>query len=112
MIAVCEGAFESHVQGVGAIQREDETLGTLAVEKLVQQMAAVIEGALGRQGHLMAGSTGIGQVGASETIEGLIDAFRFGEAGGGVIEVDHSRKLSVRCTSHTASAPCPRRRSP
>ena len=89
VIAVGEDALEGHVEGVGAVEREDEAFRLLAVEELVEQMAAVVEGVFGGEGHLVAGPAGVGKVMPREAIEGLVDGFGFGETGGGVVEVDH-----------------------
>jgi len=59
MIAVAEDALECHVERVGAVEREDEALRPFAVEKLIQEMPAIIEGALGGEGHFMPGPAGL-----------------------------------------------------
>ena len=62
VIAVAEDALEGHVEGVGAVEGEGEAFRPLAVEELVEQVAAVVEGAFGGQGHLVAGAAGVGEV--------------------------------------------------
>ena len=102
VIARRQHALERHVEGVGAVEREDKPLRPLAVEELVEQVPAVVEGALGGQRHLVAGAAGIGQVVPGEAVEGLVDALGLGEAGGGVVEVDHRvplRKFAGRSRS-------------
>src|SRR5262249_2516285 len=65
-------------------------LRTVAVEELVEQVASVVEGTFGGQGHLVAGPAGVGQGAASKAVEGLVDGLGLGEAGGGIVEVDHA----------------------
>ena len=67
--------------------------GPFAVEELVEQMPAVVEGALGGEGHLVPGPAGVGQRLPGEAVQGLVDGFGLGETGGGVVEVDHLRRL-------------------
>src|SRR5262249_49097804 len=64
-------------------------------EELVEQVAGVVEGVLGGEGHLVAGAAGVGQALAREVVEGLVDGLGLGEAGGGVVEVDHGRLVRV-----------------
>ena len=90
VIAVVEDALEGHVEGVGAVEGEDEALRRLAVEELVEQVPAVVEGALGGEGHLVAGAAGVGQARAREGVEGLVDGLGLGKTGGGVVEIDHA----------------------
>ena len=52
-------------------------------------MSRVIEHPFGRQSHSMSRAPGISQTRSRESIHCLIDRFRFGKAGGGVVEVDH-----------------------
>src|SRR5207248_6131558 len=91
MIALVEDALEGHVEGVGAVEREGESLRRLAVEQLVEQMAAVVQGMLGGQRHLVSGAAGIGEAPARESVESLVDGLRFGITGSGVVEVNHDR---------------------
>ena len=81
-------ALERHVEGVGAVEREDEALRAFAVEELVEPVAAVVEGALGGEGHLVPGPAGVGEVVPGEAVERLVDGLGLGETGGGVVEVD------------------------
>src|SRR5262249_14369571 len=67
----------------------DEALGLLAAEELVEQVAAVVQGALGGQRHLVACAAGVGQRLARELIQRAVDGLGLGEAGGGVGEVGH-----------------------
>src|SRR5437764_15259212 len=89
VIALTEHSFERHVERVGSVEGEDEPLGPFTVEKLVEQMTAVIEGALRGQGHFVTGSTWIGQARTGEPVKCLVDRFGLGKTGGSVIQVDH-----------------------
>ncbi len=84
-------ALDRQVQPIGAIVSEDPSLGPLAAEKLIEPMPGVIEHPFRRQSHAMPRTSGVGQAGARESVECLIDGLRFGKAGGGVVEVDHGR---------------------
>src|SRR5262249_33686614 len=57
--------------------------------ELVEQVAGVVEGALGGQGHLVAGAAGVGEALPGEAVERLVDGLGLGEAGRGVVEVNH-----------------------
>ena len=88
-------ALESHVQSIGAIEREDEALRILAVKELVEPMPAVIEHALGGQGHLVPGPPRIGQVLAGKVVQGLVDRLGLGETRGCVVEVDRRTNFTA-----------------
>ncbi len=47
VIAVGQHALDGHIERVGRVEREDKALWLLAVEKLVQLVPAVVEGAFG-----------------------------------------------------------------
>jgi hypothetical protein len=95
VIAVRENALECHVQGVGAVESEDEALRFAAVKELVEQMASFVERMLGGESHLVSSAAGIGETLAREAVEGLIDGFGLGKTRRGVVEVDH-RRLQTR----------------
>ncbi len=101
MVSLRQQALECHVQGIGAVESEDEALGSFAVEELVEQMAGIVEGAFGSQCHLVPGSTRVGEVLAGEAVESLIDGFGLGETGGGVIEVNHVAQIAKGRSSFT-----------
>src|SRR5262249_37764575 len=86
----------------------DEAFRLLPAEELVEQVAAVVEGALGGQGHLVSGAAGVGELRAREGVERPVDGLRLGEAGRGVVEVDHfkpNERMSGR--PRFAAAQCP-----
>ena len=89
VVAGLDHALDRQVQSVGAVVSEDPALGRLAAKELVEPMSRVVEHPLGRHGHPMPGPAGVGQAGSREAVEGLIDRLGLGEAGGGVVEVDH-----------------------
>src|SRR5262249_38236687 len=93
VIALLQHALERHVQRVGAVEREDESVRPFAVEELIQEVPAIVEGAFGGEGHLVPRPAGIGQLAAGEAIQSLINRLRLREAGGGVVEVDHGVPL-------------------
>ena len=101
VVAFLEHPLEGHIERVGAVEREDEALGRFAVEELVEHVAGVVQGVLGRQGHLVAGAARVSEVLAGEAVKGLVNGFGLGETGGGVIEVDH--RGSVRGASFDAA---------
>src|SRR5262249_13040032 len=84
---VVQHALERHVQGVGAVEGEDEPVGAAAVEEPVEPVAGVVEGVLGGQGHLVPGPAGVGQRVPGEVVEGGVYALGLRETGGRVIEV-------------------------
>ena len=61
VIARIQDALEGDIERVGAIERENESLGRRAVKELIEPMPAVVEDALGRQRHLVPAATGIGE---------------------------------------------------
>ena len=89
MIAFGKHSLKRHVECVGAVQREDKSFGSLAMEKLIEEMPGIIQGALCRQGHLVPCPAWIGEILAGETVEGLVDRLGLGKTGSGVVEVDH-----------------------
>jgi hypothetical protein len=89
VITLGQNSLERHVQGIGAVEGEDETLWTLAVKELVEQMTGIVESTFGSQCHLVPGSAWIGEVLASEAVEGLVDGFGLGETRRCIVEVSH-----------------------
>src|SRR5262245_36790407 len=53
VVAVPEYALEGHVESIGAVEREDESLWPIAVKELIQEMPAIIQGAFGGERHLV-----------------------------------------------------------
>jgi hypothetical protein len=91
MIAGREHALDGEVQGVGAIEREDEMIGILAVEERVKPLAA---GADHFCGGLRLGIRPAAGGGAD--LRGIVDHRlehfgRLGKTGGGVVAVKPSR---------------------
>jgi len=77
VLAVAEDALEGHVEGVGAVEGEGEAFRPLAVEELVEEVAAVVEGASAARASC--GRRGRGWRGlARESVERPVDGFGFG----------------------------------
>src|SRR5438874_13807806 len=89
MIPLNQEALKRHVESVGAIQGENEALRPLAVEELIEKVPAIVQSMLCSQSHFMPGATRIGEIGAGEAVQSLIDRLRLGKTGGGVVEIDH-----------------------
>ena len=78
-----DDAFDREVQPVGAIEREDPPLGAFAAKELVERVPGGVERLLGLHRHPVPGPAGIGQAGAGEPVERLIDHFGLGKASSG-----------------------------
>ena len=87
VVAGIEHALEGDVERVGAVESEDQPLRPGPVEELVEPVPAVVEDALGRDGHLVPGPAGVGKLRAAEAIQCRVDGFRLRKTGGGVVEV-------------------------
>ena len=91
VVARLDRPLDGQVQPIGAVEREDPALGALPLEELVEGVPAVVEDPLRGQGHPVARPTGVGQGRPGKLVERLIDGLGLGEAGGGIVEVDHGR---------------------
>src|ERR1700678_3199003 len=113
MIAGLEGPLDRDVQSVGAIEREDPALGRGALEELVEHVTSRVKFPFGGDSHPVPCPARVRQAGAGEMVKGLIDGLGLGEAGGGVVEVNHyfatifevgspgNSSISFQCTKHT-----------
>src|SRR5262245_9535 len=88
MVARLQHALECHVQGVGAVQREDEPFRCPTVEEPVKPMSAVVEGMFRGEGHLVTGPARVGNARPPESVHGLVDGLRLRERRRGVVEVN------------------------
>ena len=89
VVAGLNQPLERQVQPIGAVVSEDPALGRSPTKELIEPMSRVIEHLFGRQSHAMPRTPRVGQTRSRESIHCLIDRFRFGKAGGGVVEINH-----------------------
>jgi len=89
VIALPDDSLDRQVQPVGAVERKDPALRSFAAKELVERVSRIVQCSLGPDCHPVPGPARVRQAGSRETIEGLVDGFGLGEAGGGVVEVDH-----------------------
>src|SRR5262245_55179412 len=119
MVASAKHTLHCHIEGVGAIESEYESLGGGAVKKLIQPMPAIIERLLSRERHLVPASPGICQRCPRELIHCAVDRLRLRKTRRGIVEVDHAQiilmpiggvpmneALSAQHTSRIASGLC------
>jgi hypothetical protein len=79
VIARLKDALDRDIQRVGAVQRENPALRTLAVEEAIQGQPRVVDRALGLLGHAMAGPPRVGQLRPGEAVQRLVDRLGFGK---------------------------------
>jgi len=88
-----EDALDGEVEGVGAVEGEDDVVGRGGVDELADGGAAIGEHAGGFDGFSVSSAAGrcaeLGEVAR----DGGEDAGRLGEGGGGVVEVKSSRRV-------------------
>jgi hypothetical protein len=86
-----EKAFDGQIQGVGAVEGEDEVVGVLAIEEAIEALAALGEEVAGFEGLGVCASSRAGANLGGVLGHRFMDGGRLWEAGGGVVEVEGSR---------------------
>jgi hypothetical protein len=89
VVAGLDSPFDRQVERIGAVERKHPALGAGAAEELVERVPGCVECPLGGNRHPVPCPPRVRQGRARKTIEGLVHRLGLGEAGGGVIEVDH-----------------------
>ena len=111
-------ALDGEVQGVGAVEGEDQAAGVVDAQQAGQPVAYPGHQRLGLDRHAMAGAAGVGRRLVEKARHRRRHSRRLGEAGGGVVQVDGGaaagpcgalshRRTWHRCGGRLPVAGCP-----
>jgi len=88
-----EDALDGQDQAIGAVEGHDDVVGLGDVEQAGEAFAGFVDDLAGFDGFLLRAAAGGGPHLMGIPVHGLMNSFRLGEAGGGVIEIDSSGHL-------------------
>ena len=91
LASVEDEAFDGEVEGLRAVEREDEMVGVFAIEKLVEGDAAGADQLASFDGFVIGAAAGAGAELRGIAAHGLENSGRLWESGGGVVEIQPPR---------------------